>query len=150
MHPFESKGLGRPPFSLKAVDFDAPQRCQFCNQQIKRAFYVESSDGNTFVVGSDCVRKTGDPGLMAQSVKAIKDAKQKSEEQRIALAEKRLAISGVRDQLSRFNSPGWSPNKDESALDWCVWMMANSGVSGKMKVARYLEAIQLEEPLDDS
>lgn len=40
--------------------------CQYCGTAIMHNFIIESSDGHRFVVGSDCVAKTGDAGLMQQ------------------------------------------------------------------------------------
>lgn len=66
LHPFEDAGLGLAPFRCT----DMTQRrvpgsgqpagtCDFCGNGILFCFHVESSDGKKFIVGSDCVLRTG-------------------------------------------------------------------------------------------
>lgn len=68
-HPFEAAGLGRAPFRFVRL-FEATHEthpghhvaggtCDFCGTAIKHCCEVASADGNTFVVGRDCVRKVG-------------------------------------------------------------------------------------------
>lgn len=40
--------------------------CAYCGTAIMHNFIVQSSDGQRFVVGSDCVAKTGDAGLIKE------------------------------------------------------------------------------------
>ena len=75
MHVFERAGLGKAPFKLVHVyecvfkPFpDAPARpgrgCSFCGTGIMTAYELKSADGKYFVVGCNCVEKTGDTGLI--------------------------------------------------------------------------------------
>lgn len=69
LHPFERAGLGRAPFRCTAVRtnwFEMPGFgrkpggcCDYCYTGILYEYVIESSDGKAFVVGSDCVRRTG-------------------------------------------------------------------------------------------
>ena len=84
IHKFEAAGLGRAPFRFTgietAADRAAVQRerengglmfttnhstsCDYCGQGIQNAYGVQSADGKRFKVGCDCIRKTGDAGLV--------------------------------------------------------------------------------------
>lgn len=90
IHPFEKSGNGRAPFrcvgfasipssSLAAQNIDAYNNalamlpkgigcgtCCHCGTAIMNNFIIESSDEKRFVVGCDCVAKTGDAGLVKQ------------------------------------------------------------------------------------
>lgn len=90
VHCFEKSGLGRAPFrcvglasipspSLAEQNVtaynnalrDLPQgigcgSCAYCGTAIMHNFIIESSDEHRFVVGCDCVAKTGDLGLVKQ------------------------------------------------------------------------------------
>jgi hypothetical protein len=90
LHAFEKSGNGRAPFhcvgfaaipspSLAEHNVEAYNRalralpkdvgcgtCDHCGTAIMNNFIIESSDGNRFVVGCDCVAKTGDAGLVKE------------------------------------------------------------------------------------
>lgn len=102
IHIFESAGLGRAPFRFVGVqtndDRAVQQRareangqtfttnyctsCDFCSQAICNAFLVESADGKRFKVGCDCIKKTGDKGLL----RVVKD--EESRKRRAATAKR--------------------------------------------------------------
>lgn len=81
-HKFEIAGLGKYPFRCTAiVERSAPNgdgtshpsgTCDYCGNCIKYCCVIESADGKRFEVGSDCVRKSNDRGL----VNMVKRAKQ--------------------------------------------------------------------------
>lgn len=75
MHVFQRAGLGLAPF--KFVDFytaryqacpGAPVQpgagCEFCGTGIMQVCVIESADKKRFKVGVDCLRKTGEAGLI--------------------------------------------------------------------------------------
>jgi len=84
IHKFEAAGLGLATFRFvglqTAADRAAVQSeragagqtyttnnatsCDYCGQGILNAYCVESADGKRFKVGCDCIRKTGDTGLI--------------------------------------------------------------------------------------
>jgi hypothetical protein len=90
VHCFEKAGLGRAPFrctdlySLPSPSLagnnpvaynnaiaDMPQglgcgSCAYCGTAIMHNFIITSADDRRFVVGSDCVARTGDAGLVKQ------------------------------------------------------------------------------------
>ena len=54
--------------------------CQYCGTAIMHNFIIESSDGHRFVVGSDCVAKTGDAGLIREvKVRRVRAKQEKRE-----------------------------------------------------------------------
>ena len=68
-HCFEQKGLGLAPFTYLYCT-EGKSSCQYCSTSIRYKFYIRSADGKEFFVGSDCVMKTGDAGLISTVKKA--------------------------------------------------------------------------------
>jgi predicted dehydrogenase len=75
MHVFERANLGKAPFqvfgmyeSVFVACPGAPRQpgtcCDFCGTGIMDVFAVRGADGCTFKVGSSCIDKTGDKGLI--------------------------------------------------------------------------------------
>lgn len=67
VHTFEAKGLGVAPF--KVVDFIVfpmgCSSCRFCGHAIAAAAVIEDAQGRRFQVGTDCVARVGDAGLIS-------------------------------------------------------------------------------------
>jgi hypothetical protein len=122
LHAFEKAGLGTAPFycvgmceipspSLAAANptayrmalADLPRdlscgSCAYCGMGIKYNFIVKGATGRRFVVGSECVNRTGDAGLV-KTVKAERSriAKEKREARNAkAAAERRAAYEAER------------------------------------------------------
>jgi len=75
VHVFEAASLGKAPFycvgfqeSVYQAHPNAPRQpgsfCDYCGTAIMLVCQIQSSDGRRFKVGSNCVDKTGDSGLM--------------------------------------------------------------------------------------
>lgn len=96
IHVFEKAGLGKAPFAFVGSyehhehafgsnagglipHGDYGTSCDFCGHYIRNVFLIESSDGKTFRVGSDCVAKTGEKGMI-NKVRAILNDKRKERE----------------------------------------------------------------------
>jgi hypothetical protein len=75
VHVWEAQGLGDAPFKCVGCrDLGATcGACDACNTPIRYEFEIEARDGRRFVVGSDCVEKTGDWGLV-KYIKPLKAA----------------------------------------------------------------------------
>lgn len=68
-HPFERAGLGIAPFRYAGFDTrrivhpdgstQCGAGCDYCGTGIVNVFFVRSSDGRKFKVGSDCILKLG-------------------------------------------------------------------------------------------
>jgi hypothetical protein len=149
VHCFEAAGLGKAPFSYDGVIHQemaygervlgsvggctmttkAGGTCDYCGTYIVNMFRVRSSDGNTFKVGCDCIRKTGDEGLIRRVEKDVKAANKKRRDERkmtklIAAKEYCLAtIPSHRGTLASLPHP--SPTLaglGRTGLDYANWM----------------------------
>jgi hypothetical protein len=81
MHTFEISGLGKAPFSIaNSTEFKKISGevfwCEHCGTILVNRFLVKSSDGKLSVVGIDCLKKTGDRGIV-DGAKAIQKAARK-------------------------------------------------------------------------
>jgi len=76
IHAFEKAGLGKAPFACVGV-YDRGRlnwtSCNFCGASIRYEYIIHDADDRAFVVGSECVAKTGDMGLI-DSMRAAKKA----------------------------------------------------------------------------
>ena len=79
-HIFETAGLGKAPYKYIGC-IKLSSGCQYCGTGILYQFWLLSSDGKKFYVGSDCIEKSGDSGLMYH---AKKERSKISREQRLA------------------------------------------------------------------
>lgn len=74
-HTFEISGLGKAPFKVvqpkqHAIEAGATFFCEHCGTVIKNRHFIKSADGKVSVVGVDCLKKTGDAGLV-EGIKRI-------------------------------------------------------------------------------
>ena len=72
-HIFEAANLGTAPFTfLGHADRGRGNLtgCAYCGTAIRHEFLIAGSDDRKFVVGSECVYKTGDAGLIGVAKKA--------------------------------------------------------------------------------
>jgi len=84
-HSFTLSGLGTAPFKVVAPTKNcATFFCEHCGTTLKNQNFVKSSDGKISVVGIDCLKKTGDLGLIAGAKRLAREAAQ---EARMAKAE---------------------------------------------------------------
>jgi len=169
IHKFEAAGLGLAPFRYVGcyedrgphrseingvtVEVGAPGQpmgtCAYCGQGIALCFQIRSSDGRTFVVGSDCVEKTGDRGLQAVKNDARKMARAAQlgrEETRIAAAQALLALDGpvARALAAKPHTHAYRASLGETQLDATRWLFECSGHSGKMRATRAVERLAKE------
>lgn len=109
VHPFERAGLGKAPFRVIGVTEErgpitledgsqagAPGQpmgsCNYCGRGIALVFRIAGADGAEFSVGSDCVLKTHDNGLidetknLRRAMSATKRNKKRAEKQKARLA----------------------------------------------------------------
>lgn len=103
VHPFERAKLGKAPFHCTGVTVNwyvtaggahrqPGGSCDYCGTGILYEYHIKSSDGREFVVGSDCVAKTGGHEHVEGFKRAKSDllAKQRSAKRK-ALWEERQA-----------------------------------------------------------
>lgn len=121
IHTFEQSGLGIAPFKVVGI-WDMPSRsllehnpeawnnalrtapcrvgsCHYCGHELIVHFIIKSSDSKIFAVGSECVRKTGEKGLI-DKMKAL----QKARDREIRRAKQAAAcIARLEEQRQRNN-----------------------------------------------
>jgi hypothetical protein len=155
VHPFELAGLGKAPF--KYVGFEhrtfqtchgAPVQvggsCQYCSTGISNFFFIESSDGKKFHVGSECVKKTGDKALIkiVNGVIARNNAikKQERDTVKINAALETLKLETVRSSLSSKPHPTpYLANQGNTLLDYVEFCFKHAGNTGKVNAACIIE-----------
>jgi len=148
MHIFEEAGLGIAPFTYMGLEYQEIKygerslgsvggvemttkpggTCAYCGQYIVNMFKIRGSDGSEFHVGSDCVLKTGDKGLL-QPVKVAIATKRKlqamARREGKLLADTCLSVYMVEnhaDALRAFDHPNEAMAKaGKTLLDYCQW-----------------------------
>jgi len=163
-HRFQTAGLGIAPFRyvgfserrgpIKLADgseIGSPGQpmgtCAYCGQGIAICCEIVSADGKRFIVGSDCVEKTGDKGIVVKvksAVNKLRTEKRKaSEAKRIAEFEAELETEELRALLAAKKHPQqWRADKGETLLDSVEWFMARAGNAGKMKTIRMVSKLR--------
>ena len=111
-HAFTESGLGQAPFRFVGFD-EEPDGCRHCGTGIRNRFHIVSADGVHSVVGSTCIEKTGDQGLI-DIAKAEKNrrAREKAHIKRQAEAE---AAWVAKVQAQRDRNGGLSDWEQEEA-----------------------------------
>ena len=150
-HVFEKAGLGKAPFKFIGCEerrgpyrYYDPQTgitteigspgqpmgvCDFCGQGIAVCCVIRSADGKEFIVGTDCVLKTGDAGLR-RSVNA-KKAQARREKGFEKIDEGREFVEANRAAVDSLPGPRFG-----TLGSWFDWMMKNAGNSGKLRAIR--------------
>ena len=146
IHKFEAAGLGKAPYRFVGMSqkiFKAPGItkpggcCDYCSTAIANCFHLVSSDGKEFVVGSECIKKVGDAGLM----QAVKQAESKKRHARDAAKyveiKAKLEIIVTNNLNALANKPHPSA-QGLTLLDYAQFMLTNAGQAGTMKLYRML------------
>lgn len=161
MHCFEVAGLGTAPFRFIQMSIskhsDSPgcpvrpgSSCDYCSTSIMYVCHILDSTGKGFKVGTDCVARTGDSGLIQAyktspvyraHQKALRDAKDDANK---AELERLLNDTAIRTRLeaSTFTSHyAWGEARQdnhlasaERSLPWC-------GAKGRADWLRTLKKI---------
>lgn len=162
-HVFEAAGLGRAPFRIINVEerrgplqwvdergithiTGSPGQpmgvCDYCGTGIAECWVIESADRKRFIVGCDCVRKTGDSGLQQSMNRKLTAQRNARADARIAELRRRLEADPVLiDRLRGISSPNLKRPSD-NALDWALWMMAHAGRTGCLAVCRFIDRVE--------
>lgn len=166
VHAFERAGLGKAPFRVVGVEVrygpipildknghptggsvGAPGQpmgtCQFCSQGIAECWIIRSSDGKTFDVGCECVRKTGDAGLRKSMAPHKRKMDHAKADARIERAKESMMDADVIHALESQPAPRGS--RAPNALSWVRWMMQNAGRAGMIRAARLVESAACRE-----
>lgn len=98
VHKFTLAGLGQAPFRFTGMEEKvyvacqgAPEQpagtCCYCGTGIRYCYHIESADGQKSYVGSDCIHKSDDSGLVKLISKAEAELRsKKNEKARVAKA----------------------------------------------------------------
>ena len=142
MHCFEKAGLGIAPFKVTGFSTmkyqgspDAPVQpggtCDYCGTAIMYVCHIRDNHGHTFKVGSDCVNRTGDAGLIKtykntpayrahqKALRDAKDARNQIEIEHILHTEE--LANKIATQI-RLNGRGQEESvlsQAERSLPWC-------------------------------
>lgn len=153
VHCFEKAGLGKAPFryigmvdqnikygqatgTINGIEFSTKPggSCAYCGTYIVNMFNVESADGNRFHVGCECIKKTGDQGLIRLVAADIKKAEKAKRD-----AKKSAALQRDQELCENFNFALYAdtshPNpyfasEGKTLADWAQWMKANRNWKG--------------------
>ena len=139
IHVFEAAGLGKGPFRLNHVTSEGGC-CQFCGTNIVFRFYIDGTDSRQFYVGSDCVMKTGDVGLMRVVEMEVKKRtaalKKLRDEERLVELRSHLESPMASESLSKQPHPyAWHARQGKTMKDYAEWIMRHGGNTAKMKLA---------------
>lgn len=157
-HAFEVAGLGAGPFRFVGMRENAIQHadgtsqaggtCDYCGTGIRFECCIRSADGKMSVVGTDCINKVGDAGLL----KAYKTSAEfrthqaklrHARAQRIA-AECRELIAKHADALRAQPHPRGFTNRETGVplthLDYVEYMFNACGAAGTARLTKWLKA----------
>ena len=160
MHAFERAGLGKAPFRcigvreevFKATP-DAPRQpgtcCDFCGTGIMVVCVIQDATGKRFKVGSDCVAKTGDKGLIKafrtspRQREMARKARQRADDRVIAEWDALWADPATSKALEGMHPCLWNgePNTAETLEDNIKRRWNWSGAAGRKRNLKQLKAI---------
>lgn len=171
VHAFERAGLGKAPFRfvgpedqdlcygeriLNRAEYERTGircatkpggSCAYCGTYIVVMCNVESADGRSFHVGTDCIEKVGTAGMrrvvnetMAKRRRAKAAGKRAKDRETLTAL---LADDSVRALLASKPHPSkWGADNGRTLLDWAEWMLSNGGGQAHAKA---IKAVR-EEP----
>lgn len=170
IHVFEKAGLGKAPFKflmaqalpnksllehnpsayqnqmaslVKSSSGGVGGTCDYCGTAIMNCYLIESANKNTFWVGCECVRKTGDSGLIRVVDKLIaekaKEARHAKEQAQIEELRAIMNNKEYQEHMETLNHPRKYAGK--TMMDYADWMMMNAGTKGKIDLLKALKEI---------
>jgi hypothetical protein len=159
MHVFERAGLGTAPFrcvgyseivfqAYPGAPTQAGGSCDYCGTGIRYACHIQGRDGRKFKVGTDCVAKTGDAGLIKSyknrpEVRAANRAKAAAKDAAVIAAwNALLADPAVVAKLAPLQVQGrpWVPGEMVPYLDRTKQVWGMCGASGRARTLKGLKA----------
>ena len=161
-HVWERAKLGVAPFRFVGVTIktyqacpDAPIQpgtcCDYCGTGIMEVCIIRDARGKEFKVGNDCVRRTGDAGLIkayknSPEVRARNRAKAAARDARVVIEwEALMADPASVELLNRHTRKAWNGAEEP----WGVFARRAWGYCGASGRARYLKTAKrllTEEP----
>lgn len=148
--PYRYVGYERRVFTVPGTEIiRAGASCDHCSTAIVDCFIFRSADGKTFKVGSTCVNKSEDRGLInvvkRAAAQVATQRRHEVEAAKITGLAQQLAEGTRRDKLATLPHPkGYrdrETNKPLSFLDYAEWMFKNAGNAGKLKLLKQVEQV---------
>lgn len=158
-HAFEVAGLGKAPFRFVGMSekvhpngdgtVKAGGTCSYCGTGIRFLCHIVSSDGKSAAVGTNCINKVGDNGL----IKAYKSSQTFRAHQRALRAEKAKAVfnelteilnanrSTLENQPHPMGFIDRATGRALTAWDDAQWYLSRCGDAGK---ARWLKTLRVK------
>ena len=153
VHRFEVAGLGLAPYRYLGCTesvFRTPDgteragaSCDYCATSIRWVYRFLSADRREFKLGSDCIAKADDAGLLRIVDREEMKRRREKSAAKAARATDDLAatIEAKREALqSAPHSKAWMAAKGATMLDEATWWLENAGTAGRTKMARRLRA----------
>ena len=159
MHVFTRSNLGSAPFRCVGVfqqvgpivlsdgtQVGSPGQamgvCAHCGTGIADCYQIKSADGKVFVVGSSCVEKTGDAGLI-KSYKNSPEVRAFNKAKRDLLANKKQTelaeiLQANKEKLASIQIKKWN-GEMESQFEYLTRVIPMCGAAGR---ARYLKHVK--------
>lgn len=167
-HAFEVAGLGKAPFRCVGFEYrvgpiqldngsqvGSPGQpmgtCDFCSNGIADCFVIKSSDNKRSIVGCNCVERTDDSGLI-KGYKKRPEYREHKRKQRHAREQRKIdeipsLIELHRESLVVMPHPvQYRSDQGHSFFDYAEWTMQNAGNSGKCKLHRELNKMEIATP----
>ena len=161
MHVFTRSNLGAAPFRCIGVhqklgpihmadgtEVGSPGQpmgvCAHCGTGIADCYEIRSADGNTFVVGSSCVEKTGDAGLLrsyknSPAVRAFRRAKREVRAKAVNVQLTDL-LAASKEKLEVMMIKKWN-GQMESQFDYFKRIIPQCGASGRSRYLKHLRCL---------
>ena len=141
VHLFESAQLGKAPFEFIGIDLRLGG-CAYCGHTIFNCCMVKSADGKVFSVGSTCIEKVGDRGLIRSVRRSTKQAAEDRKRNRVHAARELLKDARIEQELRLHPHPARNTYPYMAKLtlfDYCHWMLTNAGFKGRITASKIIE-----------
>ena len=164
IHRFEAAGLGKAPFRFIGVETNSDRAalnreaesnglmfttnyctsCDFCGMAINDAYRLQSADGNRFKVGCECVKKTGDAGIVRQIDETRKRLAREKRHAREAarIVEGKAWIVANRARLEATPHPDKQrAARGDTLASMLDWFFTHAGTTGRLGALRAAKKI---------
>jgi hypothetical protein len=171
IHKFEKAGLGKAPFRFVGISENrgpktistaggvettvgAPGQpmgsCDYCGMGIAEEYHIQSSDGREFVVGCECVRKTGDAGLVRvvkdherKKARARREKKEQARQEKAQAREEQAREALADEDVRKALEAQASPTGRGTALEYCDFILEDGRYGTGKAVGLILKAAEV-------
>jgi hypothetical protein len=158
IHKFEEAGLGKAPFryvnthqskyqACPGAPIQPGTCCDYCGTGIMDVFVIADVNGKKFKVGCECVKKTGDAGLIDLVKRAVNQHKREARDKaRTALQSKLkelLASPAVQQAFRGRKHPNeYFASKGVTYADYAQFLISHASDAGKKALLAEMEKIK--------